>query len=61
MRKYDWSTVARDVVRVYETVTATAAGGVEEEQQGRGRDHTDHGDHGDRVPEGVRAHGGEAS
>ncbi|MEU7894961.1 glycosyltransferase family 4 protein [Nonomuraea sp. NPDC049152] len=30
VRKYDWSTVARDVVRVYETVTA-AAGQVEED------------------------------
>ncbi|MEV6155680.1 glycosyltransferase family 4 protein [Nonomuraea sp. NPDC052129] len=29
--KYDWSTVARDVVRVYETVTASGAGGVEED------------------------------
>ncbi|MFC4585119.1 glycosyltransferase family 4 protein [Sphaerisporangium corydalis] len=47
VRKYDWSTVARDVVRVYETVTAVAAGGVEEEQA-------------TRVPEGARATGGEA-
>ncbi|WP_055481952.1 glycosyltransferase family 4 protein [Sphaerimonospora mesophila] len=30
VRKYDWSTVARDVVRVYETVTHSAAG-VEED------------------------------
>ncbi|MEU7003976.1 glycosyltransferase family 4 protein [Nonomuraea sp. NPDC046570] len=30
VRKYDWSTVARDVVRVYETVTASA-GRVEED------------------------------
>jgi len=29
--KYDWSTVARDVVRVYETVTAAGAGRVEED------------------------------
>ncbi|WP_219463163.1 glycosyltransferase family 4 protein [Nonomuraea rhizosphaerae] len=29
--KYDWSTVARDVVRVYETVTASGAGRVEED------------------------------
>ncbi|MBT2229718.1 glycosyltransferase family 4 protein [Nonomuraea sp. NEAU-A123] len=29
--KYDWSTVARDVVRVYETVTASGVGGVEED------------------------------
>lgn len=29
--KYDWSTVARDVVRVYETVTASGTGGVEED------------------------------
>jgi phosphatidylinositol alpha-mannosyltransferase len=29
--KYDWSTVARDVVRVYETVTAGGAGRVEED------------------------------
>ncbi|MEU7857758.1 glycosyltransferase family 4 protein [Nonomuraea sp. NPDC049141] len=29
--KYDWSTVARDVVRVYETVTSSGAGGVEED------------------------------
>ncbi|MFD1543135.1 glycosyltransferase family 4 protein [Nonomuraea guangzhouensis] len=29
--KYDWSTVARDVVRVYETVTSGGAGGVEED------------------------------
>ncbi|MEU4229919.1 glycosyltransferase family 4 protein [Nonomuraea sp. NPDC026600] len=29
--KYDWSTVARDVVRVYETVTASGMGGVEED------------------------------
>ncbi|MEU4514279.1 glycosyltransferase family 4 protein [Nonomuraea wenchangensis] len=31
VRKYDWSTVARDVVRVYETVTAAGAGRVEED------------------------------
>ncbi|WP_113704829.1 glycosyltransferase family 4 protein [Nonomuraea lactucae] len=31
VRKYDWSTVARDVVRVYETVTAGGAGRVEED------------------------------
>ncbi|QYC43107.1 GDP-mannose-dependent alpha-(1-2)-phosphatidylinositol mannosyltransferase [Nonomuraea coxensis DSM 45129] len=31
VRKYDWSTVARDVVRVYETVTASGAGRVEED------------------------------
>lgn len=31
VRKYDWSTVARDVVRVYETVTAGWAGRVEED------------------------------
>jgi phosphatidylinositol alpha-mannosyltransferase len=31
VQKYDWSTVARDVVRVYETV-ATSAGVVEEDQ-----------------------------
>ncbi|MDH2427376.1 glycosyltransferase family 4 protein [Sphaerisporangium sp. TRM90804] len=37
VREYDWSTVARDVVRVYETVTATGAGVVEEEQTGRPR------------------------
>lgn len=30
--KYDWSTVARDVVRVYETVTAAGAGRVEEDR-----------------------------
>ncbi|MBB5630860.1 glycosyltransferase family 4 protein [Sphaerisporangium krabiense] len=44
VRRYDWSTVARDVVRVYETVTATAGGGVEEEQQARGgpRRHAKH-------------------
>ena len=29
--KYDWSKVARDVVRVYETVTASGAGRVEED------------------------------
>ncbi|MFC7387849.1 glycosyltransferase family 4 protein [Sphaerisporangium rhizosphaerae] len=34
VRKYDWSTVARDVVRVYETVAATTTGGVEEESRG---------------------------
>ncbi|MGW4643566.1 glycosyltransferase family 4 protein [Sphaerisporangium sp. NPDC004334] len=34
VRKYDWSTVARDVVRVYETVAATTSGGVEEESRG---------------------------
>ena len=32
VRKYDWSTVARDVVRVYETVTQ-AAGGVTEDER----------------------------
>ncbi|TMR24560.1 glycosyltransferase family 4 protein [Nonomuraea turkmeniaca] len=31
VRKYDWSTVARDVVRVYETVTTSGAGRVEED------------------------------
>ncbi|MEV4087870.1 alpha-(1-2)-phosphatidylinositol mannosyltransferase, partial [Nonomuraea fuscirosea] len=31
VRKYDWSTVARDVVRVYETVTMSGAGRVEED------------------------------
>ncbi|MEV0148990.1 MULTISPECIES: glycosyltransferase family 4 protein [unclassified Nonomuraea] len=31
VRKYDWSTVARDVVRVYETVTTAGAGRVEED------------------------------
>ncbi|MER7503113.1 glycosyltransferase family 4 protein [Nonomuraea pusilla] len=31
VRKYDWSTVARDVVRVYETVTTGGAGRVEED------------------------------
>jgi Glycosyltransferase len=31
VRRYDWSTVARDVVRVYETVTATQAGVTEDE------------------------------
>ncbi|MCT9934329.1 glycosyltransferase family 4 protein [Planotetraspora sp. A-T 1434] len=30
VRKYDWSTVARDVVRVYETVTHATAGVVED-------------------------------
>jgi phosphatidylinositol alpha-mannosyltransferase len=36
VRKYDWSTVARDVLRVYETVTEAAAGVVEDtEQPGR--------------------------
>ncbi|MBP2708083.1 glycosyltransferase family 4 protein [Microbispora sp. RL4-1S] len=30
VRKYDWSTVARDVVRVYETVTNSATGVVED-------------------------------
>ncbi|GLW06384.1 GDP-mannose-dependent alpha-(1-2)-phosphatidylinositol mannosyltransferase [Microtetraspora sp. NBRC 13810] len=30
VRKYDWSTVARDVVRVYETVTSPGAGVVED-------------------------------
>ncbi|WP_157253294.1 glycosyltransferase family 4 protein [Nonomuraea typhae] len=33
VRKYDWSTVARDVVRVYETVTTGGAGRVEEDAQ----------------------------
>ncbi len=32
VRKYDWSTVARDVLRVYETVTARAAGVTEDER-----------------------------
>ncbi|MET8048711.1 glycosyltransferase family 4 protein [Streptosporangium sp. NPDC005286] len=32
VRKYDWSTVARDVLRVYETVASTA--GVEEDAEG---------------------------
>lgn len=32
VRKYDWSTVARDVLRVYETVASTA--GVEEDADG---------------------------
>ncbi|SEN30032.1 glycosyltransferase family 4 protein [Nonomuraea pusilla] len=31
VRKYDWSTVARDVVRVYETVTTGGVGRVEED------------------------------
>ncbi len=31
VRKYDWSTVARDVSRVYETVTDAAAGVVEDD------------------------------
>ncbi|NUW45622.1 glycosyltransferase family 4 protein [Nonomuraea rhodomycinica] len=31
VQKYDWSTVARDVVRVYETVTTAGAGRVEED------------------------------
>ncbi|MER5999957.1 glycosyltransferase family 4 protein [Nonomuraea sp. NPDC051941] len=31
VRKYDWSTVARDVVRVYETVATSGAGRVEED------------------------------
>ncbi|MBN6052272.1 glycosyltransferase family 4 protein [Nonomuraea sp. RK-328] len=31
VHKYDWSTVARDVVRVYETVTTAGAGRVEED------------------------------
>ncbi|GLX01934.1 glycosyltransferase family 4 protein [Microtetraspora sp. NBRC 16547] len=31
VRKYDWSTVARDVLRVYETVTDAAAGVVEDD------------------------------
>jgi phosphatidylinositol alpha-mannosyltransferase len=31
VKKYDWSTVARDVVRVYETVTTSGAGRVEED------------------------------
>ncbi|GAA3657392.1 glycosyltransferase family 4 protein [Nonomuraea antimicrobica] len=31
VRKYDWSTVARDVVRVYETVTMSGVGRVEED------------------------------
>jgi phosphatidyl-myo-inositol alpha-mannosyltransferase len=31
VRKFDWSTVARDVVRVYETVTTSGAGRVEED------------------------------
>ncbi len=39
VRKYDWSTVARDVLRVYETVTEAAAGVVEDiEQPSRTRD-----------------------
>ncbi|WP_067172127.1 glycosyltransferase family 4 protein [Microtetraspora niveoalba] len=33
VRKYDWSTVARDVSRVYETVTDAAAGVVEDDAQ----------------------------
>jgi phosphatidylinositol alpha-mannosyltransferase len=32
VRKYDWSTVARDVMRVYETVTAREAGVTEDER-----------------------------
>jgi phosphatidylinositol alpha-mannosyltransferase len=56
VRKYDWSTVARDVVRVYETVTATAGGGVEEEQQGRGRDGgRRHALHAEQAREGARS------
>ncbi|GAA5060751.1 phosphatidylinositol alpha-mannosyltransferase [Thermocatellispora tengchongensis] len=31
VRKYDWSTVARDVVRVYETVTSVGTGVVEDQ------------------------------
>ena len=31
VRKYDWSTVARDVLRVYETVAASTAGVVEDD------------------------------
>ncbi|WP_283132992.1 glycosyltransferase family 4 protein [Rhizohabitans arisaemae] len=32
VRRYDWSTVARDVVRVYETVAVTSAGVVEDDR-----------------------------
>ncbi|RJL33998.1 glycosyltransferase family 4 protein [Bailinhaonella thermotolerans] len=32
VRRYDWSTVARDVVRVYETVAVTAGGVVEDDR-----------------------------
>ncbi len=33
VRRYDWSTVARDVLRVYETVTDTQAGVTEDESR----------------------------
>jgi len=33
VRRYDWSTVARDVLRVYETVTAAQAGVTEDEDR----------------------------
>jgi phosphatidylinositol alpha-mannosyltransferase len=32
VRKYDWSTVARDVMRVYETVTSREAGVTEDDR-----------------------------
>ena len=64
VRQYDWSTVARDVVRVYETVTETAAGVVEEEHPIRGgaatATPTGPGGTSGRVPEGAGAGGGEA-